>query len=180
MVIRSPYPDLSIPEQDILTYLFDSEDALPETPLWINAARPGSYLSLRTALQWIKRLAIGLDKLGVRRGDVLMMVSPNHIFVPVAYLGAVGSARVFSGANPLYTVDGTEDLRPSCYGDCVQVSNLVAPNIGFSQNHSDGQRGQSLGFSYLYYCHRAFSMHTVPHKTFFSTPRSMLTSCEQS
>lgn len=180
MVIRSPYPDLNIPEQDILTYLFDSEDSLPESPLWVNAARSDSYLSLRTALQWIKRLATGLDRLGVKRGEVLMMVSPNHIFVPVAYLGAVGSARVFSGANPLYTVDGTEDLRRSCYGDCVQVSDLVAPNIGFFQNHLVDQMGQSLGFSYPHYCHEAFSMPTVPHRSFFSAPRLMLTSCEQS
>lgn len=111
MVIRSPYQDLKIPEQDILTYLFGSEKSLSETPLWINAASPDTYLSLRTGLQWIKRLAIGLDKLGVKKGEVLMIVSPNHIFVPVAYLGAVGSGRIFSGANPLYTADGREDLR---------------------------------------------------------------------
>lgn len=111
MVIRSPYPDLNIPEQDILTYLFGSEDLLSDRPLWINAASPDTYLSLRTGLQWIKRLAMGLDKLGVKTGDVLMLVSPNHIFVPVAYLGAVGSGRIFSGANPLYTADGREDIR---------------------------------------------------------------------
>ena len=106
MVVRSPYPDIDIPEQDVLTYLFGSRQSLPESPLWINAASPDIYLSLRTGLQWIKRLAIGLDKLGVRKGDVLMIVSPNHIFVPIAYLGAVGSGRIFSGANPLYTADG--------------------------------------------------------------------------
>lgn len=110
MAIRSPYPDLNIPEQDILTYLFPSENSLPDSPLWINAASPDTYLSSRTGLQWIKRLAIGLDKLGVRKGDVLMILSPNQIFVPVAYLGAVGSGRIFSGANPLYTADGREDL----------------------------------------------------------------------
>ena len=124
MVIRSPYPDLNIPEQDVLTYIFGSgHDSLPDTPLWINAANSDSYLSLRTGLQWIKRLAIGLDRLGLKKGDVLMMVSPNHIFVPIAYLGAVGSGRIFSGANPLYTVDGREDLHPSLCGDRVQVSN---------------------------------------------------------
>ena len=111
MVIRSPYPDLKIPEQDILSYLFPSEHSLSEDPLWINAASPDIYLSLRTGLQWIKRLAIGLDHLGLKTGDVLMIVSPNHIFVPIAYLGAVGSGRIFSGANPLYTADGREDLR---------------------------------------------------------------------
>lgn len=122
MVIRSPYPDLNIPEQDVLTYIFGSGDDLPESPLWINAANPDSYLSLRQGLQWIKRLAIGLDRLGVEKGDILMMVSPNHIFVPIAYLGAVGSGRIFSGANPLYTVDGREALHLSLRGDNVQVS----------------------------------------------------------
>ena len=111
MVIRSPYPDLKIPEQDILTYLFGSEVSPSERPLWINAASPDTYLSLRSGIQWIKRLAIGLDQLGVNKGDVLMIVSPNHIFVPIAYLGAVGSGRIFSGANPLNTADGREDLR---------------------------------------------------------------------
>ena len=110
MLVRSPYPDLNIPEQDVLTYLFGSHDSLSDKPLWINAANPDSYLSLRTGLQWIKRLATGLDQLGLQKADVLMIVSPNHIFVPIAYLGAVGSGRIFSGANPLYTVDGTEDL----------------------------------------------------------------------
>lgn len=110
MVIRSPYPNLDIPEQDILTYLFGSGESLSESPLWINAASPDVYLSSRTALQWIKRLAIGLDRLGVKKGDVLMIVTPNHIFVPIAYLGAVGSGRIFSGANPLYTADGRKDL----------------------------------------------------------------------
>jgi 4-coumarate--CoA ligase len=36
-----------------------------------------------------------------------MILTPNHIFVPVAYLGIVGSKRIFSGANPAYTVSGT-------------------------------------------------------------------------
>ena len=131
MVIRSPYPDLDIPEQDVLTYLFPSENSLSERPLWINAASPDSYLSLRTGLQWIKRLAVGLDNLGVKRGDVLMMVSPNHIFVPIAYLGAVGSARIFSGANPLYTADGMEELHCSCDSNCMQIASPVASTISY-------------------------------------------------
>lgn len=143
MLIRSPYPDLNIPEQDVLTYLFGSGDSLSERPLWINAANPATYLSLRTGLQWIKRLAVGLDRMGVNKGDVLMIVSPNHILVPIAYLGAVGSGRIFSGANPLYTVDGREDLRRSCYWHCTQISSSVASAAGFVQGLLDGSIGTS-------------------------------------
>lgn len=106
MVIRCPYPDIKIPELDILTYLFGNGEDLSEEPLWVNAADSSKYLSLRTGLQWIKRLAIGLDKLGVKKGEVVMIVTPNDIFVPVAYLGTVGSGRIFTGVNPLYTADG--------------------------------------------------------------------------
>ena len=147
MVIRSPYPDLQIPEQDILTYLFASEDSLPDSPLWINATSPDTHLSLHSGLQWIKRLALGLDHLGVEKGDVLMIVSPNHIFVPIAYLGAVGSGRIFSGANPLYTADGREDLRQSYIRDCSQVSNPVVSTTIFLESIQTGRLGHLLCFS---------------------------------
>jgi 4-coumarate--CoA ligase len=47
-----------------------------------------------------------LDRIGSKPGEVVMILTPNHIFVPVAYLGIVGSKRIFSGANPAYTVSG--------------------------------------------------------------------------
>ena len=106
MVIQSLYPEIDIPQTDLLTYLFGSGENLPDTPVWINAADTSISLSARSAEQWVKRLGIGLDKLGVKRGEVVMHISPNHIYTAVAYLGTVGAGRVFSGANPIYTADG--------------------------------------------------------------------------
>lgn len=63
-------------------------------------------LSPKGALQWVKRLGVGLSQLGINKGDVILIFTPNHIFVPVAYLGIVGSGYVFSGANPSYTGQG--------------------------------------------------------------------------
>ncbi len=106
MVIRSPYPEIDIPQTDVLTYLFGSGENLPDTPVWINAADTTISLSSRSALQWVKRLGLGLDKIGVKQGEVVLLISPNHIYTAVAYLGTVGTGRIFSGANPLYTADG--------------------------------------------------------------------------
>lgn len=105
MVVQSPY-NLEIPSTDILTYLFGSGTP-SDKPVWIDAVDPSKFLSPRTLLQWVKRLAVGLDRLGLRPGEVVLIFTPNHIFVPVAYLGTVGSGRVFSGANPGYGADGT-------------------------------------------------------------------------
>ena len=113
MVIQSPYSNVDIPQTNLLTYLFGSEENLSDTPVWINAADTNVSLSPRSALQWIKKLGIGLDKLGVKRGEVVMHISPNHIYTAVAYLGTVGAGRIFSGANPIYTADG-ESCLLSC------------------------------------------------------------------
>jgi 4-coumarate--CoA ligase len=106
MTLYSPFPNLDIPKIDILSYLFPKDRAPSENPLWIDAANPSNNLSPRQALSWIKRLAFGLDRLGVGEQEVVMIMSPNHIFVPVMYLGIVGSRRIFSAGNPIYTVSG--------------------------------------------------------------------------
>ena len=106
MPFSSPHPTLAIPKVDLLSYLFPLGVEPSDTPIWIDSSNPNESLSPRQLLQWVKRLALGLDRLGVKEGDVVMIHTPNHIFVPVAYLGIVGSRRVFSGANPAYTVSG--------------------------------------------------------------------------
>jgi len=35
-----------------------------------------------------------------------MVYTTNHTFVPAAYMGIVGSGRIFSGLNPAYTLPG--------------------------------------------------------------------------
>ncbi len=106
MPLKSPYPDLDIPKVNILSYIFPRGEELPDTPLWIDAADDSISLSLRQLQQWCKRIAIGLDRLDVKPGSVVMVYTTNHVFVPAAYMGIVGSGRIFSGANPAYTLPG--------------------------------------------------------------------------
>jgi acyl-CoA synthetase (AMP-forming)/AMP-acid ligase II len=56
-------------------------------------------------LSWVKRFAVGLDRLGVKQQEAVMVFTPNHLYVPMAYLSAAGSKRFFTGANPIYTVN---------------------------------------------------------------------------
>jgi acyl-CoA synthetase (AMP-forming)/AMP-acid ligase II len=106
----------------LLEYLFPSRSASTDTPIWIDSKDTNQYLTPRTLLQWSKRLALGLDRIGSKPGEVVMILTPNHIFVPVAYLGIVGSRRIFSGANPTYTVSGTlfEPLSSERWANQVQ------------------------------------------------------------
>jgi 4-coumarate--CoA ligase len=106
MVLTSPLDPVEIPETDLLTYLFPPGSAPSEDPIWLESTDPENSLSPKQLLNWVKRLAIGLDRKGVQAQEAVMILTPNHIFVPAAYLGIVGSRRIFSAANPIYTVSG--------------------------------------------------------------------------
>lgn len=103
MAYRSTFPRLEIPKSNILSYLYPPNQTVSDQPIWIDASNPNNSLSPRQMLTWVRRLGYGLDRLGIGKGEVVIILTPNHIFVPVAYLGIVGSGRVFSGANPTYT-----------------------------------------------------------------------------
>lgn len=48
---------------------------------------------------------MGLDRLGVAQQAAVLVLTPNHIYVPLVYLSVAGSKRCFTGANPSYTVN---------------------------------------------------------------------------
>ncbi|RVX68681.1 hypothetical protein B0A52_07108 [Exophiala mesophila] len=105
MIFKSKYPPVEVPECNILSFVFPPGRKPSEKPIWIDANDHSNSLSLADMLSWVKRFAAGLDMLGVGQGETIMVFTPNHIFVPVAYLATAGSKRIFTGANPAYTVD---------------------------------------------------------------------------
>jgi acyl-CoA synthetase (AMP-forming)/AMP-acid ligase II len=106
MPFTSPYGEITIPKVNLLTYLFPLGDTPSTKPLWIDSKDISIALSPAQLLSWVKRLSFGLERANLKRGDVVMIYTPNHIFVPVAYLGIVGAGYIFSGANPAYTLPG--------------------------------------------------------------------------
>lgn len=106
MPLQSPYK-VDIPATDILSYVFPDGKQPSEQAVWIDADDTSHSLSLKQALYWMKRFAVGLDKLGIRQNEAVMMYTRNHIFIPVFYLGVAGTGRIFTGCNPAYGVDET-------------------------------------------------------------------------
>ncbi|KIW32637.1 uncharacterized protein PV07_04167 [Cladophialophora immunda] len=110
MQVSSPFPDIEIPECNILSYLFPTIDPKQaqedqSRPLWINASNPSIRLSVADTLLFIRRFAVGLERLQIPRQRAVMVLSPNHVYLPVVYLAAAGAGCFFSGASPAYTVE---------------------------------------------------------------------------
>ena len=111
MPYKSPYV-IDIPQTNLLTYLFPSHLEPSHDSLWINARDTSISLSEALVLYWIKRLAVGLEQLGVKTTDIVMVFTPNHIFVPVVYLGIIGYGAIFSGVSSSSVVAGWPILLP--------------------------------------------------------------------
>jgi 4-coumarate--CoA ligase len=104
MPLQSPFPPLDLPKVNLLSYIFPADEPVSDSPVWHDSEDPSICMSKHQLLHKVKKLAVGLDRLGVKSGEVLLIFTPNHLLVPVAYLGVVGSKRVFSGVNPIYTI----------------------------------------------------------------------------
>lgn len=104
MPSKSPFPSLDIPKTNILSYLFPTGSEDDDSSLWFNSQEPSSALSPKRLLALVKSVATGFPALAVKRGDVVAVFTPNHIYVPAMYLATVGYGAIFTGFNPAYTV----------------------------------------------------------------------------
>lgn len=81
MIFTSDQSDLDIPKVSIVDYLFSPNKEISGQPIWIDATDNSHSLSPRAAVQWIKRLGFGMQRLGIKPGDVCVIFTPNHIYV---------------------------------------------------------------------------------------------------
>ncbi|XP_058095086.1 putative 4-coumarate--CoA ligase-like 8 [Magnolia sinica] len=93
-----PYPtSLSLP-----SYLLSLTSHMLSKPAYVDARSGGrlTYGDLRTLTTSV---ASALHMLGIKKGDVVLLVSPNFLHFPLLVLGVMTVGAIFSTANPLNT-----------------------------------------------------------------------------
>lgn len=109
-IYTSPYEHVAIPDESIFTFLFESNTQFPgNTPAFIDA--PSGRIVTRDEL---KQLSLSLGwgllnhyaKLGgvsLKRGDTVMIFSPNSIGWPIMMFAAVAAGLKVTLSNSGYT-----------------------------------------------------------------------------
>ncbi|KAI1432105.1 AMP-binding enzyme [Xylaria sp. CBS 124048] len=103
MVVPSRW-QTSIPVCSLPKWVFGSSfDPLPETPQYIDPERPDTHVITRAGYRlWAKRIALGLQRAGVKPGDRVLLFSGNNLFFPSVFMGILMAGGIFTGANPNY------------------------------------------------------------------------------
>ena len=104
MPYRSPLPDVSIPDIPLTDFVLGGSKARDEHPALVDAAS-GRILTFGQLKEGVRRLAAGLSRRGIGKGDVVAIWAPNVPEYAVVFHAAARLGAVLTTANPAYTTD---------------------------------------------------------------------------
>lgn len=104
MIVRSPQPDVTIPEMAFDRFVLHKAAALGDKPALVDVGT-GYTLTYAQLAQRVRQFASGLARRGFRKGDVMAIFCPNHPDFAVAFLGVAAAGGASATINPLYTAD---------------------------------------------------------------------------
>ncbi|EXJ67857.1 uncharacterized protein A1O5_09204 [Cladophialophora psammophila CBS 110553] len=140
-MFKSPYT-IDIPLIDVNTFVFQSGSrASREAPQYFDADTPAKCFSLAQGETYSKRVALGLQRLGLRTDDRVLLYSNNRLFFPVAIWGTIAAGCIFTAASP--TASSSElayQLRDSgatlllTGPDRIDVALSAAVEVGLSRD----------------------------------------------
>lgn len=102
-IFRSKLPDIYIPNHlPLHTYCFENISQFSTRPCLINGCTGDIYSYADVDLA-VRKVASGLDKLGIQQGDVIMLLLHNSPEFAFAFLGASHLGAISTTANPFCT-----------------------------------------------------------------------------
>ncbi|KAE9609849.1 hypothetical protein Lal_00006829 [Lupinus albus] len=102
-IFRSKLPDIPIPTHlPLHSYCFQNLSQFEHRPCLVNADT-GDTLTYAEVDLASRRIATGLDKIGIHQGDVIMLILRNCPQFALSFLGASHRGCAVTTANPSYT-----------------------------------------------------------------------------
>jgi acyl-CoA synthetase (AMP-forming)/AMP-acid ligase II len=104
MTIKSPYPDVEIPNVTLPEFVLGEAAGRGDKPALIDgpSGRTITYAGLAAG---VDRMAAGLGERGFGKGDVFAIFSPNLPEYAIAFHGVASAGGTATTINPLYTAD---------------------------------------------------------------------------
>ena len=155
MIIKSPYPDVTIPEISLTKLVLEKASVLGDKPALIDGST-GRTITFAELAESVRRVATNLAQRGFRQGQVFGVLSSNIpeyaiIFHAVATLGGIVTT-----INPLYTAHEIADQLKDCSArflvtlpSCVEKVKAAATEAGIEELFVFGDVEGATPFSAL-------------------------------
>ncbi|XP_073010979.1 4-coumarate--CoA ligase-like 1 [Typha latifolia] len=148
-IFRSKFSAVPVPENVTLPeFVLEDAERYADKVALVEAATGKSY-TYREVVRDTRRFAKALRSVGLRNGNVVVVVLPNLAIYPVVSLGIMAAGGVFSGANPLaqpaeikkQVEDSEAKLIVTNILAYDKVKDLRVPVILVGDDHVDGTIG---------------------------------------
>ncbi|KAK2149251.1 hypothetical protein LSH36_459g02007 [Paralvinella palmiformis] len=138
MAVRSPFPDINIPEVSLAEFILNEAKCFSDRIAFIDDAT-GRTMTFTEFNDDVNKLAKGLHAIGLEKNDVIALCLPNMIeYIVVTY---VGMKKIFSNANPRYIfalpdmLETVKNASSSC--SSVQEIFIVERNIDGDKSYDE-------------------------------------------
>ncbi len=123
MVFRSPFPDITVPDVPVHEYVLTKAARYGDRLALVDGTGSGTPMTYAQLDQAVRRLAAGFAAIGVRKGDVIAIFSPNTVAYPVVFYAATMAGATVTTVNALYTAaELAHQLRDSGARYLVTIS----------------------------------------------------------
>jgi acyl-CoA synthetase (AMP-forming)/AMP-acid ligase II len=102
MPVRSPYPDVEIPDVSLFDFLFTDFGDRADAPALIDGSS-GAAVTFTELKGMVLKIAAALAERGVGAGDVVGVFAPNTPYYAAVFHGVLRANAIVSSANSLYT-----------------------------------------------------------------------------
>jgi acyl-CoA synthetase (AMP-forming)/AMP-acid ligase II len=102
MPVRSPYPDVEIPETSLFDFLFTDFGGRDAEPALVDGSS-GASVSFAELRGMVERIAAALVERGIEKGDVVGIFAPNTPYYAAVFHGVLRANAVVTSANSLYS-----------------------------------------------------------------------------
>jgi acyl-CoA synthetase (AMP-forming)/AMP-acid ligase II len=102
MIIRSPFPDVDIPEISLTKFVLHRAEELGDKPALIEGPT-GRIVTYAQLADSVRRVAANLAARGFKKGEVFGILSPNIPEYPMLVHGVATLGGIVTLINPLYT-----------------------------------------------------------------------------
>ncbi len=102
MPVRSPYPDVEIPEVSLFDFLFTDFGERAGAPALIDGAS-GAAITFGELHGMVEKIAAALAERGIGAGDVVALFAPNTPHYVAVFHGILRANAIVTSVNSLYT-----------------------------------------------------------------------------
>src|SRR3712207_1660243 len=140
MIFRSPAPDVEIPDVPLARFVLGNAPRFGDRPALVDgvSGRVTTYAQLD---EYVRRGASGFARRGLKKGDVVAILSPNLSEYIVAFYAVATLGAIVTPINPMYTVEEvSKQLKDAGARFLITIPQLLPTALGAS----DGARVEEI------------------------------------